>query len=107
MGDAVDQLKKGKVLQTVRSYKSAAPLLQMRGRNVGIFLDEIMLYEARITDIRSKVLSNLNDQDSDMGGFKSLEALRDALKRAGFRFKQFYEYRGFVIQFQKVNGEKP
>jgi len=95
------QLTRGHVLQTIRSRKETAPFFSMRGFRVQIHLDDIFLYNAKITGIRSTNLGSLNQFDAECGGFESLDELQSALKRAGFRFQPLKEYEGFAIGFQK------
>lgn len=100
----VEQLKAGKVLQTVRSRKEAAPFLTKQGSEVPIALDGRPLYRARITSIRRAMLADLTDFDAEIGGFENVFQLRSAARRAGFRFRPFEEYECFCIQFQPVKG---
>ena len=104
--EASQRLKDGKVTQTVRSRKSAAPFLTHRSQMVKVTLDGVFLFEARITEIKRTKLSELTQWDAEIGGFSTLEDLKAAAKRAGFRFKADYEL--FRIQFlpQRGGGKK-
>lgn len=102
---AVEQLRAGKVRQTVRSMVEAAPFLTKRGCNVDIALDGAVLYQAELTSVKLRRLADLDQFDAELGGFDSLYLLRDALRRAGFRFRPFEEYEDFAIQFQKVRED--
>lgn len=103
---AVEQLKDGKVLQTIRSRKEAAPFLTKQGSEVPLTLDGNLLYRVRITAIRRTTLAELIEFDAELGGFQNLWEFRQAARRAGFRFRPFEEYEVFAIQFQKVRSTK-
>ena len=100
----VAKLKDGKVLQTVRSRKEAAPFLTKQGSEVPVTLDGVLLYRARITNVRRTTLAALTDFDAELGGFDDMWAFKAASRRAGFRFRPAEEYEVFAIQFQPVKG---
>ena len=95
------ELTRGRVVQTIRSRKETAPFFSMRGFRVKIYLDDIFLYNAKISGIKPIKFQDLNDFDAECGGFENLAQLQTALRKAGFRFKIFYDYEGFAINFQK------
>lgn len=99
------KLKDGKVLQTVRSRKEAAPFLSKCGSDVAVALDGQPLYQARITSIKARNLGALDQFDAELGGFEQLSEFELAVRRAGFRFKPLKEYEVFAIQIQKVGKE--
>lgn len=104
LGEAASEaLEFGKVVQTIRSRKSAVPLFKFQGKDVPVNLDGQFLYNAHIVSIKGPVaLSELNEIDATYGGFESLDELKHALKIAGFRFKPFSEYSAYRINFQRV-----
>lgn len=100
--EGAQRLKDGKVTQTIRSRKSAAPLFTKRGQSVAVTLDGIKLFDARITEIKRAQWHDLGIFDAEIGGFNTMGDLENALRRAGFRFKNLNDYELFRVQFQPV-----
>ena len=104
---ATERLRDGEVSQTIRSRKSALPLFKYQGQDIDLTLDGQFLYRVHISSITGSVkLSDLTEDDASYGGFDSLKFgdsnLHKALKLAGWRFKEFYNYTAYRVRFQKV-----
>lgn len=100
--EAVEKLKRGEVTQTLRSRHSnivqAALLGGLHtGDSLKIFLNGEYLGEAEYQCMTLAMMSSLSPEDARLGGFSSLDELRKALFRAGFRFKA--NYRLYRVSF--------
>lgn len=98
LGDeAAGRLKAKQVTQTIRSDKEAKHL--KTNIEVTVALDGFRIDEVYIESLVRRQFSSLNIQDAQCGGFTSLDELRAAAKRAGYRWKPFEEYSGNAIRF--------
>ena len=97
---ASEQLRKGRVSQTLRSKTE---VMKLALGETEVILDGDLLYRGNISEITGPfVLSSMNVNDAALGGFQSLLDLTMALKRAGFRFKSFSEYNVFKVSFKEL-----
>lgn len=100
---AAFRLQRHEVTQTLRSDNSiAASILNgeaKAGDHLDIFLNGIMLDDAKFVSMDAVNWEHINSDDALRGGFDSLKELAAALKRAGFRFKPLNQYELYRIQF--------
>lgn len=99
---ASQELKAHRVTQTIRGEIKGTSFLVSRGFTMPVFLDGSEVGTVRISEVKRVQFRDLTQWDSEIGGFLTLEELRKALIRAGFRFRPFNEYSGFRIGFTWV-----
>ena len=103
-----EMLINGAITQTIRGMGYGEEFLDMKGRVVDVMVrnggmvNRRFLYCAKITSITKINLGSLTVHDAIIGGFRSLDELKLALKRANFRFKPLGEYNAYAIQFKQV-----
>lgn len=93
-GEAAQKLKDRQVSQTIRGESNNINLGEAE-----VLLDDRFIYTVIITEIEEISLGELKEDDAARGGFNSLDKLREALKRAGYRFKALYKYDAYRIRF--------
>jgi hypothetical protein len=92
------KLTRKEVIQTIRSHKETNGFLE--GSEVDVMLDGEWVGNTVIESIVHTPFRELTEEDASRGGFFNLSALKDAARRAGYRFKPFEEYQGNVIRFR-------
>jgi len=102
--NAAVKLKLGKITQTIRSRKEASRFLSQNGNKIAILLNKRLLYYATQDYIKPIEFRKLGIWDAEIGGFETVSSLQTALKKGGFRFKEFKEYNGFKLGFVMIKG---
>ncbi len=105
--DAAYSLCKREIVQTIRSHFSL-PCYE-DGTNyddeLPVYLDGNHIGVVKVYKVQAVSFQDLTEFDAKVGGFSSLEGLKKALKRAGFRFKPLEDYYGYRVRFfWKSNG---
>jgi hypothetical protein len=95
--EAAQRLRKQAITQTIRSDKEIESLSS--GDEVSVTLDGHPVGKARLVSIDRVKLSKLDKDDAIKGGFSTVEELRNALRRAGFRFLPLERYVENRVQF--------
>lgn len=107
---AVSRLKEYQVTQTLRGPSSDAVESIISGEikpgdQIQIMLDGQNVGLAQFVIMDSVCWADLNHDDAIRGGFDSLDDLRNALYRAGYRFQPINSYYLFRIQFSWLPEE--
>ena len=100
--DAVWKLCKHEVTQTIRAHASF-PCYEdgiLYNNIIPVYLDGNHVGGVEVYMIKSVLFGDLTEFDAKIGGFTTLESLKKALKRAGFRFKPLEEYSGYRVRFE-------
>jgi len=102
--DATQLLARKGVTQTLRSQHTDIAFLIQRGlfqatAGIDVRLDGRKIGQATVTELDHVSFSQLNQDDVRRGGFGSLDELKAALIRAGYRYKPMNEYLFHRIQF--------
>ena len=101
--ETANRLKGRKVVQTIRSSSWHQKYRKLNGGKVQIVLDDRFLYHARITDMQRENLADVITQyDAECGGFATVDDFKQALRRAGFRFKDYTGYTVYRVHFVPV-----
>ncbi len=98
------KLGRHQVTQTIRAASNnvvqAALSRQLWSRElVRVTLDGEDLGLVSVVACERLPAIGLTDADAQRGGFSTLEELRAALKRAGYRFKPLIDYQFYRVQF--------
>lgn len=101
--DAASQLLKHQVWQTIRSETADITLAVLGGQLkpgdwIEILLDKVSLGQALYHGY-AIVYKELDVNDAQRGGFATVDELKRALRRAGFRFKPLDSYELYRHQF--------
>lgn len=101
---AAERLRERKVTQTLRSSHDSIVSAMLSSELkvneiIEIALDEEVISTAYPYYIDRMSGDKLTEEDAHRGGFSSLALLREALLRAGYRFKPFEKYAFYRIQF--------
>ncbi len=102
---AAERLMRQQVTQTLRSKNEAFTLtvnsgFLKAGETIEIFLDNLFIGFAQYITSTSTHWEALDGNDAQLGGFYNLDALKEALERAGFRYKPREEYQLFGHRFK-------
>jgi len=95
---ASQRLRKHGITQTIRSDREIRDL--SIGDEVSVTLDNYLVGKARIVYIDKVRLGDLDKGDALRGGFVTVEELRSALTKAGFRFLPLERYVANRVQFE-------
>lgn len=106
--DAAWELCKHEVIQTIRSHASV-PCYEdgtLYDNIIPVYLDGNYVSAAEVYKIQSLRFVDLTEFDAKIGGFATLECLKKALKRAGFRFRPLEQYSGYRVRFKWMEALK-
>ena len=98
------KLKLGKVTQSIRSRKEAVKYMSHNGQKLAILLDRKLIFYATQDYIKPIDFRQIGIWDAEIGGFDTVYSLQNALKKGGFRFREFKEYSGFKLGFVMIKG---
>ncbi len=101
---AAYRLESRQVTQTLRSESDSVTNAVILGRvsagdRLELFLDGILVGKVKLVSMDAITWEALSIDDAHRGGFDTLPDLRQALERAGYRFKPLNEYKFYRIQF--------
>jgi len=101
---AAYRLEQHQVTQTLRSESDSVANAFLLGRvsagdRMELFLDGILVGKVKLVSMDAITWEALSIDDAHRGGFDTLPDLKQALERAGYRFKPINEYELFRIQF--------
>ena len=101
---AAYRLEKRQVTQTLRSASDSVTNAVILGRvsagdRLEVFLDGILVGKVKLVSMDAITWEALSIDDAHRGGFDTLPDLKQALERAGYRFKPLNEYEFYRIQF--------
>lgn len=105
--EAVERLRKHRILQTIRSQSSKIVKAWQNGEmkptdEINIRLDGSRVGRAYLAHVTPEDHGLLNAQDATLGGFPSVAHLHRALLRAGYRFKPLSEYQLYRVRFSWI-----
>ncbi|MBA7555391.1 hypothetical protein ES705_48052 [subsurface metagenome] len=98
------RLEKRQVTQTLRSESNSLTDSILHGRvsagdRLELVLDGILVGKVKLVSMDAITWEALSIDDAHRGGFDTLPDLKQALERAGYRFKPLNEYEFYRIQF--------
>ncbi len=101
---AAFRLEQHRVTQTLRSKGDIITNAVLLGRvsagdRLEVFLDGILVGKVKLVSWDAITWEALSIDDAHRGGFDTLPDLKQALERAGYRFKPLNEYEFYRIQF--------
>jgi len=101
---AAFRLEEQKVTQTLRSESASVTDAVIHGRVIAgdhllVFLDGISIGKVEFISMDAIVWGALTIEDARRGGFDTMPDLKQALERAGYRFKPIDDYQFYRIQF--------
>ena len=101
---AAFRLEQHQVTQTLRSDSDSVTNAVILGRvsagdRLEVFLDGILAGQVKLVSMDAITWEALTLDDAHRGGFDTLANLKQALERAGYRFKPLNEYEFYRIQF--------
>jgi hypothetical protein len=105
--NAAYELCKHSVNQTIRSHFSLPSYDDggLKDAIMSVWLDAAHIGVVEVYKIQAVSFRDLTEFDAEIGGFSSLEELKKALRRAGFRFRPLEQYDGYRVRFRWVMKE--